>query len=98
MKTIYSLVAIGFFIYVPLALTHRLQEDFAHPERWADDPQYDPRVYLPVLGLTVVCMIAGVLHACHQAYRQKVSWEKLRSEVEHVIREQTERGKKLDRS
>jgi hypothetical protein len=98
MKTIYSLVAIGFFIYVPLALTHRLQEDFAHTERWADDPQYDPRVYLPVLGLTVVCMIAGVLHACHQAYRQKVSLEKLRSEVEHVIREQTERGKLSDRS
>lgn len=91
MKTIYSLVAIGFFIYVPLALTQRLHEDFSHPERWGDDPQYDPRVYLPVLGLTAVCMIAGVLHACHQAYRQQLLRDKLRSEVEHVIREQKAR-------
>jgi len=98
MKTVYSLVAIGFLIYVPLALTHRLQEDFSQPERWADDPKSDPHIYLPVLGLTVVCMIAGVLHACRGAYQQKVRLEKLRSEVEHVIREQTERGKMSDRS
>ena len=43
MKIFYSLICVGFLIYVPVALTYRLHEDFSHTEKWGKDINTDPR-------------------------------------------------------
>jgi hypothetical protein len=93
MKLIYVLVCIGFFIYVPCALAYRLCEDFSHPERWGEDLQTDPRIYLPALGLAGVFVVVVVWRVCHEAYRQEIRWRELRIAVERVIRDKPREDK-----
>lgn len=66
------MVSLAFVIYVPIALGYRLTEDFSHQERWGDDPQFDPRIYLPALGLAVTFAVVVLWRECRESYRQEL--------------------------
>jgi hypothetical protein len=93
MRTLSILACIGFFIFVPIALTYRVYEDFSHPERWGENLQTDPRFYLPTLGLTAVFVGIVVLHGCHKLYRQKVRWREIHSAFQRDVADKQRDGK-----
>ena len=93
MNRFYTLVCLGFFIYVPVALAYRLHEDFSHPERWGEDIHTDPRVYLPVLGLTAVFVVVGVWRVTRESCRQ----EKIRRRLEDAVHSLIEDRRREDK-
>jgi hypothetical protein len=93
MKTFYSLICLGFFIYVPVALTYRLHEDFSHTEKWGEDVNTDPRIYLPVLGLTAVFMVVIAWRVNRESRRQ----EKIRRRLEDAVHSLIEDRRREDK-
>ncbi len=93
MKIFYSLICVGFFIYVPFALTYRLHEDFSHTEKWGKDINTDPRVYLPVLGLTAVLIVVGVRRVIRESHRQENIRRRLENAVHSLIEDRRREDK-----
>jgi hypothetical protein len=93
MKIVYSLICLGFFLYVPVALTYRLHEDFSHPQQWGENIHTDPRVYLPVLALTAVFIVVGVRRVMRESRRQDNIRRRLEDAVHSLIEDRRREDK-----
>jgi hypothetical protein len=93
MQKFYTLVSIGFLIFLPIAFTYRVYEDFSHPETWDEDWQTDPRVYLPISGLVAVVIGIVVVLACRKQYREKVRWQEIHSAFQRDVADKQREGK-----
>lgn len=93
MQKFYTLVGIGMFIFLPIALTYRVYEDFSHPETWDEDWQTDPRVYLPMSGVAAVVIGIVVVLACRKQYRRRVRWQEINREFQRDVADKQREGK-----
>ncbi len=70
MKTLYTLVAVAFFLCAPVWFGYVAYRDLTHPENWGQDWTNDPRVYLPLAAVAVPLVVWAWRRECLNAKRR----------------------------
>jgi hypothetical protein len=80
MDRIYNFVTVLFLLAIPFWYVPVMYHDLSHPELW-NDWMHDPRLYLPVLGVVLLCCVAfGVRNRCIRSREQGENLQALAKE------------------